>query len=157
VVGDRVVVPGRTLRPRRSRRRGVRIVLICVAVLIAVAGLSWFPARAAADRPDEGRAALVRGLDLLSAGNPEGAHRAFALAAGEFLAARRDAGHPLIRLGGLVPLAGRSYDAIGTLARIGGRTATAGDRLATVLTEVPGGLGSLARGTGGSRSRRWGL
>ena len=144
---DPVVVPARTVRRRRSRRWGPRILLIClicVAVLIAVAGLSWFPARAAADRLEEGRAAMARGIDLLSAGNTQGAHRGFARASEEFLAASREAEHPLIRLGGLVPLAGRSYDAIGTLARIGERTAAAGERITTALTEIPGGLGSLA-------------
>jgi hypothetical protein len=141
---ERIVVPGRTLRSRRSRRRRVRILLILVAVLIVVAGLSWFPARAAGDRLEAGRAALVRGRDLLSEGDAPGARRAFGLAAGEFRAAGREAGHPLVRLGGLVPLAGRSYDAIGTLATIGGGSAAAGERLAAALTELPGGIGSLA-------------
>ncbi|MGH2679032.1 MAG: DUF4012 domain-containing protein [Actinomycetota bacterium] len=142
--GDRIVLPDRTLRSPRSRRWAVRILLICVAVAIVVAGLSWFPASAAGDRLEEGRAALGRGLDLLSAGDARGARRAFSVASEEFLAAGRDAGHPLIGLGGLVPLAGRSYDAIGTLARIGARTATAGEELTTALTEFPGGFASLA-------------
>ena len=43
-----------------------------------------------------------------------------------------------------MPLAGRSYEALGTLARIGGRTAAAGARVTTALAEIPGGLGSLA-------------
>ena len=144
MAGSPVVVPARTIRRRRSRRWGTRDVLIGLAVLVVVTGLSWLPARAATDRLEGGRAAMVRGLELLSAGNANGAQRAFALASEEFLAASRAAEHPLIRLGGSVPLAGRSYEALGTLARIGGRTAAAGARVTTALAEIPGGLGSLA-------------
>jgi len=140
--GERVVVPGRTLR-RRSRRRARRALLIAAIGLIGLAGLSWFPARAAADRLEAGRAALVRGRDRLAAGDADGARRAFGLATGEFRGGAGEAGHPLIRLGGLVPIVGRSYDAIGTLATIGRRTASAGEGLAVALTELPGGLGSL--------------
>ena len=145
--GERVVVPGRTLRRRRPRHRA-RWTLLAILVigtgLIAMLGLSWFPARAAGDRLEEGRAALVRGRDLLAAGDVQGARRAFGQAVGDFRGAAREAEHPLIRLGGLVPFAGRNYDAIGTLATIGRRTATAGEGLARALTDLPGGLGSLA-------------
>ncbi|HUF58890.1 MAG TPA: DUF4012 domain-containing protein [Actinomycetota bacterium] len=144
---ERIVVPGRTLRHRRPRRRARRtlLALLIVAIgLIAVGGLSWFPARAAGDHLEAGRAALMQGRDLLAAGDALAARRAFSVAAREFRDADRETRNPLIRFGGLVPLAGRSYDAIGTLAGIGGRTATAGEGLAVALTELPGGLGSLA-------------
>jgi Protein of unknown function (DUF4012) len=141
---ERIVVPGRTLRRRSSRRRGLRGLLIAAVVLIGLVGLSWFPARAAADRLEAGRAALLRGRDLLAAGNAEGARHAFGQAVGEFRGAARETEHPLIRLGGLVPLAGRNYDAIETLATIGRRMATAGGELSRALTDLPGGLGSLA-------------
>jgi hypothetical protein len=147
VAGDRVVVSGRALRRRTSRRRARRTVLglLIVAVgLIGLAGLSWSPARAAGDRLEAGRAALVRARDLLATGDAEGARGAFGLAAGDFRAAGREAGHPLMRLGGMVPIVGRTYDAIGTLATIGGRTAAAGETLTAALVDLPGGLGSLA-------------
>src|SRR5688500_2684148 len=144
---ERIVLPGRALHRRRSRHRArwtLLAILVIAIGLIAVLGLSWFPARAAGDRLGEGRAARGRGRHLRAAGDAEGARHAFGLASDEFRDADGETRNPLIRLGGLVPLVGRSYDAIGTLARIGGRSAIAGEKLAAALNELPGGIGSLA-------------
>jgi hypothetical protein len=130
------------------RRRWLPSFLIAVAVIAGLAALSWLPASAARARLDAGRTELVRGGEQLASGDADGARLAFERAASAFRAAGEHADHPLMRLGGLVPLAGRSYDAIGALAAVGEGMAAAGSELARGVAGLPDGLASLAPSRG---------
>jgi hypothetical protein len=145
VVDERAVEPVRALRrPRRGRRRFLLGVLGTLAAVAALGALSLLPVRSAEEHLEAGRAELARGRDLLVGGEAARASRAFAAAAEEFRAAAGDARHPLVRIGGFVPLAGRSYDAVGGLAAVGTGVASAGEGLARAAADLPGGLASLA-------------
>ena len=126
------------------RRRWLASVLIAVAVIAVLAAFSWLPVGAARARLDAGRADLVRGGELLASGDADGARLAFERAASAFRAAGEHADHPLIRLGGVVPLAGRSYDVIGTIAAVGEGMSAAGNELAGGVDGLPDGIASLA-------------
>jgi hypothetical protein len=148
-IGTRAAAPVRPLRHRRRRRRRLVLsILTVLAIAIVLAGSSLLPAADAAQRLEHGRSQLTVGRDLLLAGEAARAARAFAVAEEDFEAAADEAGHPLVRLGGLVPLVGRNYDAIAGLAEVGRRTALAGQRLGRGIAGLPGGLPSLAPADG---------
>jgi hypothetical protein len=144
LVEARAADPVRSPR-RRPRRRRILVPLLAVlALLVALVALALFPAAGAAEDLRAGRDALTEARDLLVAGDATGAADAFGRAGDRFEAAADAAGSPFVRLAGAVPLAGRSLDAIGALAEVGRRSASAGRALSQAVAEVPGGLGSLA-------------
>ncbi|MGQ0668923.1 MAG: DUF4012 domain-containing protein [Actinomycetota bacterium] len=115
-----------------------------LVLLVALSALSLIPALGARDELEAGQAELVRARDLLLADDAAGAAQAFEEARLTFERAAGDAGHPLLRLEGLLPFVGRTPDAVRALAGIGVRGATAGRDLARAIADLPGGLSSLA-------------
>ena len=61
------------------------------------------------------------------------------------------ASNPLIRLEGLIPIVGRTADAIGRLSRAGERIAVAGSALSEGISQLPGVLPGWPRRGGASR------
>jgi hypothetical protein len=112
---------------------------------VVLAGLSLIPGILAGQALERGRDAVEAGrtaLLNLEAGSKAG--ESFAVAEAAFRDARRWAENPLIRLEGLIPILGRTPDAIGRLARAGQRIATAGSALSQGVSAIPGGLPGLA-------------
>jgi Protein of unknown function (DUF4012) len=143
-IRERVKVRKRASHRRWPRRRWPRYVLVALILLAGLAALSLIPALSARDALEAGQGELVRARGLLLSDDAEGAGRAFDQAQADFLRATGDAGNPLLRLEGLIPLAGRTPDAVRTLADIGLRVAAAGKDLSEAISRLPGGLASLA-------------
>lgn len=127
-----------------KRRRRIAWMAATAAVVVAWIGLSVRPALHARDSLTEGRDRLAEASSKLSAGDASGALQAFQQAHQAFEEASKSAANPVLRLDGLVPLAGRTADAARDLASIGELVATAGERVATALDDLPGGIASLA-------------
>lgn len=128
----------------RPRRRWRRYALAAAGLTVGLGALSLFPALSARDHLDAGRAELVRAEGALLSGDAEGAIRAFDRARSSFLQAADDANDPILRLVGFLPLVGRTPDAVGILADVAIRVASAGRGLSEAVATLPGGLGSLA-------------
>jgi hypothetical protein len=120
------------------------VVAATAAVAVAWIGLSIRPALEARDSLTDGRDLLAEASSKLLSGDASGALHAFQHAHRAFEEAAGHASNPLLRLDGLVPLAGRTADAARDLASIGELTASAGERIASSLAELPGGVSSLA-------------
>ena len=118
--------------------------LAAAGLTAGLGALSLGPAFSARDHLDAGRAELVRAEGALLSGDTEGAVRAFDRARSSFLGAADDANDPILRLVGFLPLIGRTPDAIGILAEVAIRVASAGRGLSEAVATLPGGLGSLA-------------
>jgi hypothetical protein len=131
---------------RRSRRKRRRMAVVAATAVVAVAwiGLSILPALDARDSLIEGRDRLAEASSRLLSGDANGALHAFQEAHRAFKEAAGHASNPILRLDGLVPLAGRTADAARDLASIGELTASAGERIASALAQLPGGVSSLA-------------
>lgn len=143
-IRERVKVRKRASHRRWPRRRWPQYVLVAVILLAGLAALSLIPALSAHSALEAGQGELVRARGLLLSDDAEGAGRAFDQAQADFLRATGDAGNPLLRLEGLIPLAGRTPDAVRTLADIGLRGVAAGKELSEAISRLPGGLASLA-------------
>jgi hypothetical protein len=62
----------------------------------------------------------------------------------EFAQAAAGANNPFVRVAAWIPLAGRTPDAVRTLADVGLRTASAGAGIADAIAKLPGGFGALS-------------
>jgi Protein of unknown function (DUF4012) len=92
----------------------------------------------------EGRDRMLAGRDSLVAGDATAAADAFAAAEASFAEASGRLANPLTRLASLVPIAGRTPDAVGAGARAGVLVAGAGRAVAAAAEGLPGGVGALA-------------
>jgi hypothetical protein len=128
----------------RGKRRRLAVIAAMATVAVAWIGLSIRPALDARDSLTEGRDRLAEASSRLLSGDASGALHAFQLAHRAFEEAAGHASSPVLRMDGLVPLAGRTADATRDLASIGELTASAGERIASALADLPGGVSSLA-------------
>jgi hypothetical protein len=112
---------------------------------VVFVGISLIPAYLAGKSLERGRDSVNSGKRaLLSLQEGSNAAEAFAVAEASFREASRWADNPFIRLEGLIPILGRTPDAIGRLARAGERIAVAGSALSEGVSALPGGLPGLA-------------
>jgi hypothetical protein len=122
------------------------LAVAAIGVVAAGTGLVlMLPARGALQ---EGRTALLSARTALTQGDLSAAGRSFAEAEAAFGRAAGQLGNPLTTIAGLIPILGRTPDAVSNMADAGGLVARAGRELAEGTEELPGGLGSLAP-TGG--------
>jgi hypothetical protein len=91
-----------------------------------------------------GRDSLEQARALLLNGNVQEAQARFAAAHTDFTKAVTSAANPLIRIESLVPLLGRTPDAVRTLADIGATVSGAGQSISGAVAKLPGGLDALA-------------
>jgi len=125
-----------------KRRRAIAwstLALVAFLLLVTVP-----PALAARSRMEIARQQMVEGQELLLAGQPAEAAAAFDRARNGFESARSVASTPGLRAVGMIPLLGRTSDALRGLAEIGTSTAEAGGIVADGLATLPGGTASLA-------------
>jgi hypothetical protein len=127
--------------PRTRRRRAIGIALGLVALALAACAVS---AALTYGHLTRGRGSLSAGRSDLVAGDAASALREFAAAEAEFRAAQDAAGAPWLRAAGLMPVAGRTPDAIAAIADAGLSTARAGTAVADAVAALPDGLASLA-------------
>ncbi len=135
---------GRPPRPGR-RRRVLWIVLGLLGVAVLACAVSAAVTFASLSR---GRDALAAGQSDLVAGEPADAQEEFLAAQAAFEAAQGTGDAPWLRAAGLLPVLGRTPDAIGSLADAGLDTARAGTVIADAVAALPGGLGSLSPADG---------
>lgn len=134
-------------RRRRRARLRKRILVsstIVLGGLAVLALLSVLPALRARSDLEAGRAALVQGERRLLGTDPRSAAADFERADSAFRQATVQAGNPLLRLEGVVPLLGRTPRALSILSEAGLRTAQAGSSLTQGFSALPNGLRSLA-------------
>jgi hypothetical protein len=125
----------------RRRRRAIWIALGAVAIVLIAGAVS---AAQTYGHLTQGRGAMAAGRSDLVAGNAAAAQGEFADAQTDFRAAVSAANAPWLRAIGLVPVAGRTPDAIAAIADAGLQTARAGTAIADALATLPDGLASLA-------------
>jgi hypothetical protein len=92
----------------------------------------------------EGRDEMLAGRDALLSGDAAAAGAAFDRAKARFVDAQDRLGNPLTRLASLVPIAGRTPDAVTAGAEAGVLVARAGALVADAAEDLPGGVGALA-------------
>jgi hypothetical protein len=117
-----------------------------LAALLVVAGLlalALMPAMAARGHLLEARKQMEAGRVALLAGQPKRAEDRFRAAEAAFINAQAQAGNPLLRLTGYLPLGGRTPDAVSVMSDAGSDVATAGAELAGSLGSLPDGLATL--------------
>lgn len=114
---------------------------IAVVTILALSGASALGVRG---HLEAGRAALGRGRNTLTTGNAAGAEAEFARASTAFRAAAHEARSPWLTIAALIPVAGRTPDAVRAVADAGVQTAEAATELASAIANMPGGLGALA-------------
>jgi hypothetical protein len=115
-------------------------------VLLVVAGLlalALMPAMAARGHLLEAREQMEAGRSALLAGEAKRAEARFRAAEAAFINARAQAGNPLLRLTGYLPLAGRTPDAVSVMSDAGADVARAGAELSGSLASLPDGLATL--------------
>jgi hypothetical protein len=118
---------------------------VAVAVMLPVAVAIGFVLMLPARGPlVEGQTAMERGRSLLLRGDLIGAQVSFGRAQDLFGEAQDRLGNPLTLLAGVIPVAGRTPDAVLVGARAGALAAEAGATLATGVKNVPGGPAALA-------------
>jgi hypothetical protein len=135
-------------RSHRRQRRIVRRILVVAAVAIPVIGvvsaLSIIPALGAKSHLQHGKDILSKAQSALLNGDLPTADRDFAEAEAEFRAAAGEGNSPLMRIPALIPLIGRTPDAIRTIADIGVRLSASGGDVTRAIAKLPGGLDALA-------------
>lgn len=87
---------------------------------------------------------MEAGKAALLAGDPSPAEDRFRAAEGSFINARAQAGNPILKLAGFLPLVGRTPDAVWAMSDAGSQVARAGEEVSASLAELPEGLASLA-------------
>src|SRR5918996_1390649 len=135
---------GRHRAPDARRVRLRRIILTVAAVVVVAVGAGlvlMLPARGALQ---EGRTALLSARTALTQGDVAAAAGSFAEAEAAFGRASGQLDNPLTTIAGLMPILGRTPDAISNMADAGGLVARAGRELAEGTEGLPGGLGALA-------------
>jgi hypothetical protein len=114
-------------------------------VALAVAAFIGFVLMLPAREPLSGaKASIDRGRQLLFAGDLPGAHSSFQRAQELFGEALDQLHNPFTRLAGVIPVAGRTPDAVMAGARAGALASEAGVALAAGVQGVPGGPAALA-------------
>jgi hypothetical protein len=131
--------------PLPRRRRAIWIALGALAIVLIACAAS---AALTYGHLTTGRRAMAAGRSDLVAGDAPAAQREFADAQSAFRAAQSTAGAPWLRAVGLLPVAGRTPDAISAIADAGLQTARAGTAVADAVAELPDGLASLAPADG---------
>ena len=134
----------RTSHRAGRRGRGWSFAILLVLGLLMVFGvLSAIAVLGARARLKTGRDELQQGRELLLGGDVAAAADAFGRAEASFVEAADYARSPALRLAGIVPLAGRSVDALVVLADAGHATATAASEVSTAIDKLPGGIAEL--------------
>ncbi|HEX9124079.1 MAG TPA: DUF4012 domain-containing protein [Actinomycetota bacterium] len=116
---------------------------IVASALIAVTVVSLIPVLGAVRHLQQGRSALTRAESALLDGDADAADRAFSDAAEEFTTASTSASNFLTAVPAAIPLLGRSYDAIRTVAEVGSAVTRAGSMIADRVAALPGGVSAL--------------
>lgn len=133
---------------RRERRRRGNVVWLVLAAIAAVLLLDLLlvgiGSLAARRHLEEGRDRLEAGRTALRNWDIDGASSAFADAGAAFRAAEADTSAPWYGLAGMIPLLGRTTDAVAAISGAGAKTADAASTITAALADVPGGLGGLA-------------
>jgi hypothetical protein len=128
--------------PGGPRARALVLWAAGLLVVAVGAGLAlMLPARSSLL---DARREVLAGRDALLAADPGGARQAFGRAEGAFRDARDQLGNPLTRLASVIPILGRTPDAIIATAEAGVLVARAGGTIATATEDLPGGLAALA-------------
>jgi hypothetical protein len=131
-------------RRGRRPRRWVAPILVGGAVALVVIGLlSTLTALGMRKHLERGRQLLTEAQDDLLRGEVDLAARRFQEAGDEFGDAKGHPGVLLLRLEGLLPLLGRTPQAVVDLAEIGDRVANAGTEVTEAIARLPEGLSSL--------------
>ncbi len=115
--------------------------MVVLGISLALALVS---AEAARSSLAVGKAAMERGRSALISGDDAAASAAFAAAGDAFAQASGHASNPVLRASGLVPLLGRTPNAVASLSRAGELVAEAGQGVAGSLAKLPGGIEALA-------------
>jgi hypothetical protein len=129
------------------KRRWVLVGLVLVGMLVVLGVGLFVDARAARRSLAEGRQALADGRDLLADGDAAQAAAAFGRAGDRFQEAVEETEGLWFRLAGVVPIVGRSPEAVHAIAEAGVRVSGAGSTLAAALEDV-GGISALAPSRG---------
>src|SRR5205085_4402490 len=127
------------------RRRALSLVLATV-VLLALG--CWISAARLRDRLEGARLTLAHGRAALLAGDAATALRDFRSAGSTFKSAGHLVSGPAGSAVRALPVLGRSADAVGDLSAAGALLARSGERIASAVEALPGGVGALAP-TGG--------
>ncbi len=142
----------RRRRHRRRTRRLLRRAAVACAALFGVAlvwgGLAYGPASRARADLLAGRQSLVQGRDRLAAGDLHRAVLSFRTARERFARAADEASSPAVRLIGLVPILGRTPDAVLRMSEGGQLIAQAGVDISDQIAHLPDGVATLAPSDG---------
>ena len=129
-------------------RRLLALSGLAVVALAAVAAFAAIPAVGAVRYLEAGRDHLSRARSLVLDGDVDGAVEAFGLARSEFRMADADANGPLLDVVALLPIVGRTPDALRHLTRAAEQVAEAGSIASREIAALPGGLSSLGISNG---------
>jgi hypothetical protein len=136
---------------RRARRLFRRVALVC-AVLGGVAILwgllAYGPASRARADLMAGRTSLIEGRNRLAAGDLRSAAVSFRAAREQFARAANEASSPAIKVAGLVPILGRTPDAVRQMSEGGQLIAQAGVDISEEISGLPEGVATLAPSDG---------
>jgi Protein of unknown function (DUF4012) len=131
-------------RRRRARRRIWIGLLIVIGAVVVVTALAVIPGLRAREHLEQGRDGLANAQAALQKGDLPRAIDEFDRARTEFVGAKSAGDNLLIRIPALIPLVGRTPDAIRTFSDVGLRVAGAGVELTHELDALPGGIDALA-------------
>ncbi|HZD78830.1 MAG TPA: hypothetical protein VE646_02155, partial [Actinomycetota bacterium] len=112
-------------------------------MLLGSVVLSLIPALSSVRRLREGRVALAEARSSLLDADAGAASDAFARARLAFTDASGNANNVLTDLPSMLPLLGRTYEALRTLAGSGRQIAVAGEQVAGAVGSLPGGPAAL--------------
>ena len=146
----RVVRRHRRLR-RRTRRVIRRVGIVCagvVAVAVLWGLLAYGPASRARADLLAGRRSLVQARDHLAAGDLSPAVVSFRSAREQFARAANEASSPAIKVAGLIPILGRTPDAVRQMSEGGQLIAQAGVDISEEIAGLPDGAAALAPSNG---------
>jgi hypothetical protein len=132
-------------KPSKSgrTRRLVRVVVV-LAVLVVAGATAGFVLMLPARKPlAAGQTAIERGRSFLLRGNLAGAHGAFRHARDRFDEGLDRLSNPLTALAGLLPVVGRTPDAVVAIARAGSLAAEGAVTLLVGMEAAPGGPAAL--------------
>jgi len=120
------------------------VLIVAIPVVGIISALSIIPALSAKTHLQHGRDTLSKAQSALLNGDLPAADKGFADAEAEFRAAAGEGNSPLMRIPALIPLIGRTPDAIRTIADIGVRLSASGGEVTRAIAKLPGGLDALA-------------
>jgi hypothetical protein len=135
--------------PRRHRRRTWLLGFLALIVVVGLFVLLLLRAAGPVRRDlERARSALEHGRDQLLAGYAMAAAASFEEGRELFSNAAHASRGPVLQVTALLPIAGRTIDAVRGIAEAGTRTAEGANVLATALANVPGGPAGLAPSNG---------